>query len=180
MTVAGMGLDELLAIMSNFSPPSSDIVELKYGGGQVTLSLARLSKTLNAFGYMSDCVIIDAEPNDACQIRVLKEGSLDIAHFSMAELVTKFPGKSMEELITLVGNLQTADEVASFLEKVCVHRMAIEAGSAYWIPSGSIVAAVCRDNKPVVGVRRALMHSASAASLRSAMHLRGGGEPQQH
>ena len=80
--------------MSTFDPPEEDVVELKYAGGKVSLPLARMSKTLYAFGYMADCVILDSEPNDVGQVRLLSQGLQDwfvsvrrLTHSRFGELV---------------------------------------------------------------------------------------------
>jgi hypothetical protein len=52
-----------------------------------------------------------------------------------------------------------------------------QANAAYWIPSGSIVAAMCNNNKLTIGVRRSMLHVGSTASLKVALALHGPGAP---
>ena len=123
-----MGLEDSLRKLSEFSPKERDIVELKYTGGKVSLPLARLSKVVFAFGYMSDCTILDSEPNYVAQLRLLVDGEVDIAVISMAEMTAQFAQhSSLPEALKFIDSLKTGDEAVAFMSKVPVSRMTVKA-----------------------------------------------------
>jgi hypothetical protein len=48
---------------------------------------------------------------------------------------------------------------------------------AYYVPSCSIISAMSLNNKQVVGIRRAVVHTSSTAALRAMIKAKGGGAP---
>lgn len=123
---SGMGYDEIMPCLAAASPPNGDFIELKFKTG-VSVSLARLSRTLMMFGYMDDCVVMDGEPNDAGQLRALESGCVQLAVFKLKAAKEKLGCETISSIVNLVEKMTCDEDVKHFCGKVDVFRFKVEA-----------------------------------------------------